>query len=129
MPATFTSNDPLVCEFLVLARTNYVYLAELPYYARRLGALGLADERHRTLKALKVLLEAGVWDAGELSPDGFQRWECRVDTALSRIENEWRSLSRPLQPGDICWFSNTLEGDNAARKLLEAGYVSIVKDC
>ena len=128
MPTKFTSNDPLVCELLLLANSDYVYLAEVPSYARRFGARDAEDERHRTLDALKELLESGFWEVGRLSADGFERWSGSADDALSRIRDEWCKLARPLQPGDICWFANTSEGDRAAKDLLTQGYRSVVED-
>jgi hypothetical protein len=126
--ARFTSSEVLVREFLVIGRDDYVYLAELLFYARQLGASLPENERRSTLDAVKELLERRLWKVGELSAEGFREWPSSIPRSLARIEDEWRATSRELLPGDICWFANTPEGDAAADAVLADGFESVADD-
>lgn len=85
------SSDVLVQEFLVAANSDFVYLAELPAYATRLGAGDGGAARQWTLAALKVLLDEGLWQAGDLAEGRFRAWPCSSRDALARIDHEWSS--------------------------------------
>ena len=119
----------LAAEFLLLASDDFVYLAELPYYAARvLGVRGEEDERRAVLATVCELLHKGLWLPGELRADGFHSWSCSAGDALARIEREWRALGRPLTIGDVCWFANTPDADARAGELLRSGYKSAIED-
>jgi len=111
-----------------LASTDFACLAELPYYARGLGARSSDEEQSMTLDAIKELLEDGLWRAGDLCADGFADWGGSTDEKVTRIEWEWSAHVGQLTLGDICWFANTPTGNEAARALLAAGFQSSIED-
>lgn len=114
---------------MVWGSYDFVYLAELPYYAARLTeAHDIALPRERVLAAVGELLRRDLWQAGDLAAPGFSAWPCTPDTAIARIEREWNSHIGPLEPGDIAWFANTVTGNELARELLAAGFRSVTDD-
>ena len=73
----------------------------------------------RTLDILRELAEAGLVLVGDLSGAGgrFVPWQLPVRDAIERVRSEWVALGRPVNLGDVCWVSNTPEGDKRARSL------------
>lgn len=95
------NEDELVPEFVVLGLPDWVMLAELPVYARALGIDDEVEVRARVLRTAKYLLEKGLWEAGEVTSDGFRKWPCSSNEAVERVEREWNALNRPLEPGEV----------------------------
>ena len=103
-----------------------MYLAELPYLARRLATAHSEGEvRAACLSVIDALLRAEMWRAGDVRADGFHPWELSPVESYERIAREWYA-GRELIPGDICWFENTAHADERANELLRAGYRGVV---
>ncbi|ADO75226.1 SMI1/KNR4 family protein [Stigmatella aurantiaca] len=63
------------------------------------------EVRAETLRALRPLLNQGLFRAANLLPGGsYQLWEGSVEEQLMRIDTEWATLGRPPDIGGIVWF-------------------------
>jgi len=112
----------MIIQEIVLKKgeADWVYLAEVASLVQRDRSEG--DERtvmERTLHLVRELAEAWLVVIGDLSgPDGkFSPWQLSVTDTVERIRREWMALGRPINVGDVCWLSNTLDGDKRAVSL------------
>jgi hypothetical protein len=47
----------------------------------------------------------------------FSPWRLSTADALEKIREQWLSLNRSINIGDVCWLANTSEGDKLAATL------------
>jgi hypothetical protein len=74
-----------------------------------------------TVDVVAAMLENDLVVVGSVrESNGFEPWGLAPAEALTRIRSEWRVLGRPLEMGDICWFSNTALGDQRANDVRDA---------
>ncbi len=104
-------------EILVEGLDDYVGLWEVAWILRRNGQHSSPQEiRERSLEALGPLLHAGYIKPGKLEADGgFLEWQLGPVESLKRIDSEWIELGHDPNICQICWFSNTTEGDETAQ--------------
>ena len=99
---------------------DWIYLAEVASLVRQeMPDANESTIRECTLRVLRELTETGLVVIGDLSGrDGdFVSWKLSTAEALERIRDEWENLGAPINLGDICWLSNTTEGDKKAGSL------------
>ena len=104
-----TAGDRVSQEVKVLvanAAEDYVGLWQLVKRAFRV--LGSADEAEIMVTSMAItrdLLSHGLV-VGELTESGgFSAWKDQApDAVVRRIEAEWKTLGRPPNIGDVCWF-------------------------
>lgn len=65
------------------------------------------------LRSVKDLLETELVVAGAPNADGrgFTAWQSSPSETLTRIAEEWSSLSRAPTIGEIVWFTTSSRGD------------------
>ncbi|MCP3999196.1 MAG: hypothetical protein GY722_29645 [bacterium] len=104
-------------DLLVEGLDDYVGLWQVARAVRREAPHYTNDNvRERSLKELGLLLHAGYIKPGQLTEDGgFLEWQLGPAESLKRIDSEWRELGHDPNIYQICWFSNTNEGDEAAQ--------------
>lgn len=123
-PCESADGELLLKELVVWGSVDYLWLGQLPRYARLCGAVGAEQEHRDCLTVLRALLSRGLWVAGAHRGNGFKPWQGSTDDAIAQIESEWRGLVVPASLGDVCWFANTPAGDTYARDLRAAAFES-----
>jgi hypothetical protein len=109
-------------EILNRGLDDWVHAAELVYVTISVGgAVTDAEIRDLSIEILRKVVKEGLMEVGDLTTQGFHAWNLPADEALDRIEREWNSLGRPPDIAEICWLSNTEEGDKRARQLPPRG--------
>jgi len=93
---------------------DWVPLAAIGTFARRLGATSDVEASDMGVAAVRELAEKGLVSIGEVSNEGFTEWQAPLEDSLIKIEKAWRSLHQD-QWGFMCWLSNTPTGDELAR--------------
>ncbi|MBA3464864.1 MAG: hypothetical protein H0T46_33330 [Deltaproteobacteria bacterium] len=73
-----------------------------------------ANVKALAVQVVTELVSAGLMCAGDLTEHGFVAWDLSPTAALHRIHTEWEALGRRPELSEICWFSNTEEGDQRA---------------
>ncbi|MFE2868800.1 hypothetical protein [Embleya sp. NPDC059259] len=71
------------------------------------------DFRGNAMAVLKVLLQQGLMQVGDLGEDGFEAWSGTVESILDRLSAgldhfDWAPL------GAFCWIANTPRGSKRA---------------
>ena len=104
-------------EILVEGVDDYFGLWEVVWILRRKHPNWTNRQiRERSLEVLRPLLESAYIVAGQLGESGsYSKWQLGPVESLARIDHEWRKLGRDPNMAQICWFSNTEKGDEAAR--------------
>lgn len=78
-----------------------------------------ADVYELAIELLGELLSDGLIVVGTVTEtEGFCPWPLAKDEALQRVRRELAQLDQDLLPGEICWLSNTLAGDQRAEHVL-----------
>src|SRR4051812_4448794 len=109
----------IIDELLVSGEDDWVPLVAL---VRKLDSNRSGEDLlQAVLAVVQGALASGWMIAGEVREAGFVPWPLAVRDALARIEHEWRALGRTPELGDICWLSNTPEGDKRTRRVASAG--------
>ena len=118
-------NAEMCCEVIMTiweGTWDYVGFWQIAKTARRFSENTGGCEQEIAMEMIRVLLQDGHMEAGEmdpdadlLDPDNLIAWESSVDESLARIEREWEQLEHDPVPSDVCWFATTDKGD----KLLE----------
>lgn len=69
--------------------------------------------RETTIQIVQDLALSGLIEIGDLTGEGgrFVKWQISIPQAIDRIRREWLLLDQPISIGDVCWLSNTTEGD------------------
>jgi hypothetical protein len=65
--------------------------------------------------AIRTLEQRRFQQVGALTNEGFVAWQPPMDNAVQCIRLERLALDREPTTGNICWLSNTEEGDRVAR--------------
>jgi hypothetical protein len=68
------------------------------------------------LEVIARLLRRGLMKPGDVTKDGFCEWDLEPHEAVERITRSWKALGRLPGLGEVCWLSNTGEGDRKARE-------------
>jgi hypothetical protein len=84
-----------------------------------IGGTRAAEMRDVALQVMRVLLESRLMEPGDLTESGFKPWGTATPDALARIETAWPHGFAPSL-GDVCWLSNTTQGDARGKQALEA---------
>lgn len=107
-------------EILLLGLDDWIQATEIASVARMVGGATTEDEaRELSIKIINEVVQAGLMKAGDVRQGGFHEWDLVANEALERIKREWSALGRGPNLGEICWLSNTEEGDKRARRLDE----------
>jgi hypothetical protein len=77
------------------------------------------EMRGVALQVLKSLLDSRLMEPGDLAESGFKPWNVALPLAIARIEAAWPPNFAPSL-GDVCWLSNTAEGDARGKQALKA---------
>lgn len=96
---------------------DWIDITEVASVAKTVGgAVTDAELQALSIEIIRNVLREGLMEAGDVTTDGFHRWGLSPNEALQRIEHDWGALGRWPYIGDICWLSNTEEGDGRARQ-------------
>jgi hypothetical protein len=107
-------------EILVRGLADWVMFAEVYDLTRDWALERSLDPRTESLRVLRVLLSEGLVEIGDVERDaGFVPWGLGADEALERVVDRWDRLNADLNLGDVCWLSNTAQGDARAQALLD----------
>jgi hypothetical protein len=105
-------------EILLLGLDDWIQASEIASVTRTVGGAATHDEvRQLSLEIIRKVIKDGLMAVGDVTEKGFHVWELSADDALERIEREWTALGRNPSLGEICWLSNTEEGDRLARRM------------
>ncbi|NUQ78197.1 MAG: hypothetical protein HUU21_32095 [Polyangiaceae bacterium] len=106
-------------EILMLGLDDWIQVSEIASAARTVGGAVTQGEVQRlSLDIIRAVIKEGLMTVGDVTTQGFQAWALSAEESLERIEREWIALGRNPSLGDICWLSNTEEGDKRARTLI-----------
>ena len=119
-----TTKFQITAEVLQRGLDDWLYLAEVAGVVRsHLVSPNTADVMLATIGAVEELLSKGLVLVGDLVRSGnqlrFQPWEVSVAAAVDEIEKRWLKYGNPIGPdgaNDVCWISNTQEGDELGRR-------------
>ena len=122
-----TTKDQIIAEVLQRGLDDWVYLAEVAGVVRSHSVSpDTAEVMLTTIGVIEELLNEGFVRVGDLLGSGnqlrFQPWEVSVRAAVAEIEKRWLEYGGPLGrdgANDVCWISNTEEGDELARRCQE----------
>lgn len=122
-----TTKDQIAAEVLQRGLADWVDLAEVAWVVRSHSASpDTADVMRPTIGVIEELLNKGLVMVGELVGSGsqirFQPWEVSVRAAVDEIEKRWLEYGGPHardSGNDVCWISNTQDGDELARSCKE----------
>lgn len=110
-------HDGVRNELLDRGLDDILQLSEMAGVARRhLGGSPSEDEVMRTTtEIVGELVDAGYAIVGDVAKDGegilyISSWGLGSADTVKRIEEEWRSLGRPPNLGDVCWLELTESG-------------------
>ncbi len=72
-----------------------------------LGSADPAETRVKTLELVRSLLQEQGMQVGYPAPDGrhFDSWDLSPEQVLGRSENEWSTLGREPNIGEVAWFT------------------------
>lgn len=110
-----------ICVVEVLRRglDDWIQAAEVASVAKLTGGQSTnSDIEELALSIIQDLVDRGLMKPGDLTKDGFIEWDLKPSEAVQRIRQSWRSLGRLPGLGEICWLSNTVEGDRKAREFV-----------
>jgi hypothetical protein len=122
-----TTKNQIAAEVLQRGLDDWVSLAEVAGVVRSHSVSpDTADVMLPTIGVIEELLNKGLVKVGDLVGSGnqirFQPWEVSVRAAVDEIEKRWLEYGGPLGrdgANDVCWISNTQEGDELARRCQE----------
>jgi len=77
-----------------------------------------ADVQKMSLQIVHNAVEQGLMTIGNVTKDGFQKWQLSLPEAIGKIETEWSGLGRPPSIGELFWLCNTPQGDERAKSLV-----------
>jgi hypothetical protein len=79
-----------------------------------LGSRNASETQAMTLRLVRSLLHERGMQVGHPAPDGrhFVAWNLPPEQAVSRIENEWSTLGREPDIGEVAWFTSAQEPPN-----------------
>jgi hypothetical protein len=113
----------LTTQILELGLDDWVRLVEVVYLLRENE--GIADPgelRVRTLEVVRDLTTRGYVKVGDLVANGmknqFRPWDHDTPSTLAEVDRRWSMYGGPFDfksGSDVCWLSNTREGDDLAR--------------
>lgn len=107
-----------VNEILLSGLDDWIQASEVDSVARTVGGAATeAEVQQLSLEIIRKVIKDGLMEVGDVTAQGFHAWDLSADDALERIEREWKALGRNPNLGEICWLSNTEEGDKRARRL------------
>ena len=108
-------------EILVNGLSDYVGFWEpVRLLRRREPRLNESELKKVILMTIRSLVDDDLMEFGEVNVDGtFSTWALTSHEAISVIRDQWDSLGRDPNVGEIVWMHNTLSGDTAARALIE----------
>jgi hypothetical protein len=118
-----------VNNLLIRGAEDLVQAAEVASVAITVGgAVTPEDVLDLSLRTIREVLQRGLMRIGDAVGGGqdhdfssrkvtFVPWSLPIDMCLNRLENEWKSLGRNPELGEICWLENTSEGSRIAQDL------------
>lgn len=112
----------IICvnDILVRGLDDWIQASEVDSVARTVGGATTELEAQKlSLEIIRHVIKDGLMEAGDVTGHGFHAWNLSADDAIERIEREWAALGRFPTLGEICWLSNTAEGDTRARRLID----------
>lgn len=112
--------DRLKEQLLVAGLDDWLHLPDIAWAAKLAGAKTKEQAIETAASAVRSLVEGGFMQIGEVSDGGFFEWDLGIDEALRRMKEGWLALEHEPAPGDVCWLSNTEEGNKRATELLNA---------
>ena len=116
-PHRMISVSNCVNDVLKRGLDDWVDAAELAHVVRSNGCSTPTEVREIALMVIAELLHNELMQVGDVTYDGFKEWSVTSTEALDRIAREWNSGKGP-NLGEICWLSNTEEGDRRAKSVL-----------
>jgi hypothetical protein len=111
--------DRLEEELLITGLDDWVHLADIAWAAKSAGARTKHHEVDLAISAVRSLMDAGLMQIGDVSDGGFFEWGLPLEEALERLRRGWLALDHDPWPGDVCWLSNTQEGNREAKNILQ----------
>jgi hypothetical protein len=101
---------------------DWIAITGVASVAKIIGGAVTDDEiRDLSIEIIRNVIQEGLMEVGDVTTDGFHRWALSSDEALKRIEHDWGALGRWPYTGDICWLSNTEQGDKRAHQMSNGG--------
>ena len=98
---------------------DWVLLLRIVNVARRTGVTDPEALRAMTLGLIGELLARDLMVPGDVGQLGFQAWPGSPGDWLRRIVETWDPSDTFPDPGSVCWFKNTDEGDRVGAPALE----------
>ena len=115
-PRQVTSVDAFVTDVLKRGLDDWIQAGEVASVVLSADKQATTNDIRRVaLEVIAELVRSGLMKAGDVTSEGFTEWSMTPDDAVQRIVREWNAIDRSPQLGEICWLSNTSEGDRRAR--------------
>ena len=106
-------------DLLMRGCDDFVYLAEVTSVVKFVGHESPTELQTPTIELVRLVIERGLMEIGDLRKDGFHKWEMPIEESLRRVELEWNALGRPPSLGEICWLRNTEKGNQLGESLFK----------
>jgi hypothetical protein len=108
-----------VDELLKRGIDDWVQAAEVAFVAQFTGGAVTREEiRQLSLELIHTVVQRGLMKIGDVDQDGFHEWNVPSEKALARVESKWMTVEGGPNLGEICWMSNTEQGDQHAKNLV-----------
>lgn len=105
---------------LKIGEDDWIYLAQVASIVHdEMSHASEQDIINATLGIIRDLVDAEFLVIGDLTGAGgrFKPWWLSTPEAIQQIRTRWLALKRPINLGDVCWFSNTPKGDKMVASL------------
>jgi hypothetical protein len=69
------------------------------------------NTRATAIEVIRRLATRNLVEIGNVTESGFVPWMGSVDDRMARLDSEWPRCIMIPEVGNVCWISNTVEGD------------------
>jgi hypothetical protein len=115
-----TMQDECITQVLRRGLDDWIQAAEVASVVKSCSGQSTPEGIDRVaLEVIGELLHRNLMKAGDVTPKGFSEWGMTAGDAMDRIARDWNKLGRSPDLGEVCWLSNTAEGDFWARQSLQ----------
>jgi len=106
-------------DLLMRGCDDWLYVAEVVSVVKCVAGGSPIELQRLTIDLIQLVAQQGLMEVGDLSNDGFHKWDLPIEACLSRVQREWNALGRNPSLGEICWLQITDKGRELGEQLLK----------